>query len=202
MNPLNSSRYVFLAAIAVSGLAIAAACGGDDDTTSPTAPVATTGSGSTAASPTTAATSAPTSAPTTAPTTASGDTNAVVQVRDVGSLGKLLVTPAGLTLYTFKSDTPNSGKSACSGGCAATWPAVTTTAATVTAPAGVTGSFALISRDDGARQVTFNGQPLYRYAADAAPGDAKGDGIGSVWFAARISATATSSSGSSDPYGY
>jgi predicted lipoprotein with Yx(FWY)xxD motif len=202
MNPLKSSRYVFLAAIAVSGLAIAAACGGDDDTASPAAPVATTGSGSAAASPTTAATSAPTASPTTAPAAASGDANAVVQVRDVGSLGKVLVTPAGLTLYTFKSDAPNSGKSACSGGCAATWPPLTTTAATVPAPAGVTGSFALITRDDGAKQVTFNGQPLYRYAADAAPGDAKGDGIGSVWFAAKISATTTSSSGSSDPYGY
>lgn len=197
MNPLTRFRYLFLAAIAVAAVSlIAAACGGDDDTTAsvnPTASLPTPAAG---------ATTAPTSAATAAPTAASGDSAAVVQVRDVGSLGKVLVTPAGLTLYTFKSDTPNSGKSACSGACAGTWPALTTTAATVAAPAGVTGTFALITRDDGSKQVTFNGQPLYRYAADAAPGDAKGDGVGTVWFAAKIAATTTSSSGSSDGYGY
>lgn len=196
MKSLSRFRYLFLAAVAVSVVSlIAAACGGDDYTTANGNPTAAAGA-------TTAPTTAASAPSTTAPTTASGDSTAVVQVRDVGSLGKVLVTPAGLTLYTFKNDTPNSGKSTCNTGCASTWPAFTTTAAGVAAPAGVTGAFALITRDDGLKQVTFNGQPLYRYAADSVPGDAKGDGIGSVWFATKISATTTSTSGSSGSYGY
>jgi predicted lipoprotein with Yx(FWY)xxD motif len=48
----------------------------------------------------------------------------------------------------------------------------------------VTGELAVITRSDGVKQVTYKGSPLYRYAADTAPGDAKGQGVGGVWFAA------------------
>jgi predicted lipoprotein with Yx(FWY)xxD motif len=99
--------------------------------------------------------------------------------------GAALTDNAGLSLYTFDNDkTP--GTSSCSGGCATTWPPVTTTAAT--APSGVTGAsgaFSVLTRGDGAKQIAYNGAPLYRYAADKAPGDTTGDGVGNIWHLAK-----------------
>jgi predicted lipoprotein with Yx(FWY)xxD motif len=40
----------------------------------------------------------------------------------------------------------------------------------------------LSTRQDGRQQVTYQGMPLYRYAADRAPGDMRGQGLGNVWF--------------------
>lgn len=42
-----------------------------------------------------------------------------------------------------------------------------------------------LTRDDGTTQVTYNGWPLYFFAADTAPGDTNGQGIdefGGLWF--------------------
>ena len=172
MKSLARFRSLFFA-IGAIGL-VAAACGGDDDTTAninPTAALPTTAAG---------ATTAPTSAATAAPTAASGDSAAVVQVRDVGSLGKVLVSPAGLTLYTFKSDTPNSGKSACSGGCATVWPPLMATNADQ-----ASGDWTVVVRDDGSRQWAYKGRPLHFYQQDKKAGDRNGDGIGGVWHAVK-----------------
>jgi hypothetical protein len=76
---------------------------------------------------------------------------------------------------------------------------------------GASGAFASITRDDGAKQLTYNGQPLYRYAGDKSPGQTNGDGIGGVWFVASVTAQATSAAspastssadGGSGYYGY
>ena len=81
----------------------------------------------------------------------------------------------GLTVYNFTKDTKDSGKSACSGACLETWPALTVPAGgTPTAGAGVTGKLGTITRDDGTLQVTYNGLPLYFFKNDKAPGDTNG----------------------------
>ena len=97
--------------------------------------------------------------------------------------GPSLVGPDGRTLYIFTQDTD--GTSTCTDDCAALWPPFEVEAgATVEAGEGVSGELAIIERDDGTSQVTYEGMPLYFYAPDAEPGDATGEGIGDVWFIA------------------
>ena len=80
----------------------------------------------------------------------------------------------GMTLYTFDKDHAGNGKSACYGDCATQWPPVPVTAVSGTGD----GS---IQREDGSTQATRENRPLYYFAGDAKPGEAKGDGIGGVW---------------------
>jgi predicted lipoprotein with Yx(FWY)xxD motif len=87
----------------------------------------------------------------------------------------VMVNEAGMTLYTFDKDIPGSGKSACSGPCAALWPAVPATAASYSPP------YSVVNRDDGAKQLALNGKPLYLYAQDTRPGERKGDNFKNVW---------------------
>ena len=42
--------------------------------------------------------------------------------------------------------------------------------------------FTTITRDDGATQIAFYGMPLYYFAADAAAGDVKGQGLNDKWY--------------------
>lgn len=84
--------------------------------------------------------------------------------------GLSLVDEADMTLYVFAKDT--FGKSACNDPCTRNWPPLE---AKITAVA--FGDYTLITRDDGSRQWAFQGRPLYRFAQDKAPGDAKGDGL-------------------------
>jgi predicted lipoprotein with Yx(FWY)xxD motif len=147
----RSMIYIGAAVIAVSALA---GC----SSTSPQA-----GSGSTAGS----STSAP--AGTSALATAST------------SLGTVVVDGKGMTVYTFKKDVKDSGKSNCAGPCAVLWPAVV---APSTNPKvnGVTGTVGTITLGDGTKQVTVNGLPVYTYAKDSSAGDVTGQGVGGVWY--------------------
>ena len=150
----------------------AAACGGGSSNSSSTSTALAGGATSPAAK---ATASSP---------QASGDAATSVALRDT-ALGKVIADSAGMTLYTFKNDTKDSGKSACSGGCATNWPPLIATGGAPSKPAGLTGDLTTVTRDDGALQVAYNGMPLYRFAADKAPGDTKGDGVGGIWSAAK-----------------
>lgn len=113
---------------------------------------------------------------------ATGDT---LDLATVGSLGTVVVAGNGMTVYTFVNDVKGSNKSACTGGCLTTWPAVTVPAgATPKAGAGVTGTLGTFTRaDDGTTQVTYNGLPLYFFSGDSAPGD--GNGVYRNWEAVK-----------------
>jgi predicted lipoprotein with Yx(FWY)xxD motif len=104
--------------------------------------------------------------------------SAVVLAQPVGSEGTILVAGSNShTLYTFDRDTP--GVSNCKGGCITTWPALTVPSGTTpTAGAGVTGTLATITRDDGSVQVTYKGLPLYFFHNDSKAGDTKGNYTG------------------------
>lgn len=114
-------------------------------------------------------------APSAAPS-ASAAAGSTVEAKAVGAQGTVLVAGKnGMTVYIFTKDVKDSGKSACSGNCLTTWPALTVAAgAAPIAGTGVTGKLGTITRDDGTLQVTYNGLPLYFFANDKAPGDANG----------------------------
>jgi predicted lipoprotein with Yx(FWY)xxD motif len=91
----------------------------------------------------------------------------------------VLTNAKGFTLYSFAPDTAATSK--CYGSCAAYWPPVTGTPA---AGHGLPGRVATITRTGGARQLTYNGHPLYTYIADTAPGQARGNNLnlnGGLW---------------------
>lgn len=87
-----------------------------------------------------------------------------------------MVTPTGMTVYTFDKDSAGAGTSACNGPCAQNWPPVA-------APADATprGNFTVVKREDGSQQWAYKGWPLYTYTKDARTGDHAGDGFNKVW---------------------
>jgi predicted lipoprotein with Yx(FWY)xxD motif len=93
-------------------------------------------------------------------------------------LGDILVDGEGRTLYVFDNDTDEN--STCYDDCEANWPPLTEE---VEAGEGVDASLLSTSeREDGSAQVTYAGRPLYYFAADQAPGDTNGQGVGDVWW--------------------
>jgi predicted lipoprotein with Yx(FWY)xxD motif len=96
-------------------------------------------------------------------------------------LGSYLVDEKGMTLYIFKKDSP--GKSVCSGPCLEKWPVFL--AENLQVRCGMRAkNFTTITRDDGRKQTTYKGMPLYYFSGDAKPGDANGQGLNDVWFVA------------------
>ncbi len=93
--------------------------------------------------------------------------------------GLVVGDSTGLSLYTFDSDT-ESGVSTCYNTCAVIWPPQLTEQETLSAPFGVT------LRTDGTKQVTLYGRPIYRFKSDKKAGDVLGEGVGGVWFLAKV----------------
>jgi len=98
--------------------------------------------------------------------------------------GTALVDGAGRALYLFDADTGTA--SACTGACAQVWPALLAgdgaPGVTGTAQAALLGTS---QRSDGTSQITYGGHPLYRFAGDTGPGEARGQGIhnfGGGWY--------------------
>ncbi|HMA18510.1 MAG TPA: hypothetical protein VKS03_08735 [Thermoanaerobaculia bacterium] len=104
----------------------------------------------------------------------------VVKVAASEKLGSHLTDAKGMTLYVFKKDSP--GKSSCSGDCVAKWPVYFREAVAATGSLKA-ADFGTITREDGQKQTTYKGLPLYYFAGDKAPGDANGQGVKDVWSA-------------------
>ncbi len=93
--------------------------------------------------------------------------------------GAYLTNAAGSALYVLEGDTAAQG---CDAACAEVWPPYAANDARVTAEAGIdAGKAGQIVRPDGRRQLTFHGQPLYRYAADLGQGRTGGHGVRDRW---------------------
>jgi len=94
------------------------------------------------------------------------------------SIGSVMTTPAGATVYTYDQDEP--GKSNCYADCARNWPPVI-----AAGNAEPYGRMSLANRTDGQRQWAYDGKLLYTFAEDNMHGDIKGENAGSVWHVVR-----------------
>ena len=138
--------------------------------------------------------------------TAPPATSGALATRDVSGVGTVLVDATGKTLYTSEQEA--SGAVKCTGDCLQFWFPVNGSAS-ATAPNGVTGTIATVTRSDTQTQLTYNGAPLYTFAQDKAPGDAKGNGFSDAfgsdhftWHAVIITPAPGASSTSNSGGGY
>lgn len=138
-------------------LVFVAACNGETaDTTEPTAPTTTT------------------IATTTSPPPPPPFEEVAVELSD----GGFLVDAEGRSLYLFTLDTERT--SSCEDECAEAWPPLL---GDPVAGDGVDEQLlGNAERGNGAIQVTYGGQPLYRYSGDGEAGDTGGHGFNDLWF--------------------
>jgi predicted lipoprotein with Yx(FWY)xxD motif len=102
-----------------------------------------------------------------------------IKIQEKAGIGKYLTDTEGKALYQFKKDSP--GKSACTGPCLEKWPIYYRE--TVAAPKGIKKEdFGTITREDGKKQTTFRGYPLYYWNNDKKTGETTGQGVNSVWY--------------------
>jgi predicted lipoprotein with Yx(FWY)xxD motif len=151
---------------------------------------ASTSAASSSSAPATAPSSASpaTSAPSQAEPQASGGgtipLGTTVMIVQKSKLGYVLAEANGQVVYTYAHD-PKGGTPTCTGSCAAIWLPVTgvpKTALGETFP----GTFGLVTRSDGTKQMTYNGYPLYTYKG-APPLATTGNGVGGVWHVVMLS---------------
>jgi len=166
-------KNLFAAAACAAGIALAAtACSSS-----------LSSNGSTAAPAASSATAQP-NTPTASPSASSSMATTTIDLQSVSGIpGKFLVDGQGRALYLFEAD--KSTTSTCTGACAAAWPPVTASAMPM-AGGGVSQSLlGTTKRADGTEQVTYNGHPLYYFAADTGAGMVKGQGakaFGAGWY--------------------
>ncbi|HWE08176.1 MAG TPA: hypothetical protein VG325_02405 [Solirubrobacteraceae bacterium] len=101
------------------------------------------------------------------------------------SLGSILATAGGRTIYVFGRDGRNRDRCAAINGCLSVWPMVTSSGRPLAGP-GASRALLGTIRVHGATQVTYAGRPLYTYAGDTAAGETGYVGIsqfGGAWLA-------------------
>jgi len=161
------TRLFSLAALAVAGALVLAACGGSSTSSS-------SGSGSTP--------SYGAAKPSTSNTSNSSGAASVVSTK-TSSLGTFLVDSNGRSLYLWDAD--HGSKSTCSGACAQAWPPLTTTGTPKASGAVKASLLGTTKRPDGSREVTYAGHPLYTFAGDTQAGQTTGEGnngFGAPWW--------------------
>lgn len=172
-------RELFFGVLLVVGLITVAACASTPYPTS-SAPATASPPSTTMASPPSTSKPAPPPPSTSAPPPASSTTGAyTVNVSFKTEVGNYLVDGKGITLYYFTKDSV--GKSVATSAILQVWPIFNAT--TFVVPTSLNASdFGTITRDDGQKQTTYKGWPLYYYAPDPGPGSTAGQGINGVWF--------------------
>ncbi|MET8278139.1 hypothetical protein [Micromonospora sp. NPDC005174] len=101
--------------------------------------------------------------------------------KNVARMGKVVTDQDGWILYRFDKDTADPPASNCVDKCAEVWPpALTDGNPQLT---GVSDDkVGSVTRQDGTRQLTVGGWPVYRYIGDKKPGQWKGQAVGGTWF--------------------
>jgi predicted lipoprotein with Yx(FWY)xxD motif len=86
------------------------------------------------------------------------------------SVGTILVNSRGFTLYAFTPDGRNRDTCQNRPYCLSIWPADKTSGKAIAGPGVKASLIGTITLKNGAKQVTYNGHPLYTYAEDTHPG--------------------------------
>jgi predicted lipoprotein with Yx(FWY)xxD motif len=163
---MRRSRVVVPALLMVMALVVGA-CGKSKSSSS---------SGTT----TTAAAQSTTTAAASTPASGTSD----LAVADNATLGKkIIVDGTGKTVYMYMPD-GTSKTSTVSASIKANWPPVKAAASTPKVSSDLDQSkVAVDMQSDGTNQLAYNGHLLYTFVNDTAAGDAKGNGLGNVWYA-------------------
>ncbi|NOU95336.1 hypothetical protein GC093_19200 [Paenibacillus sp. LMG 31456] len=105
--------------------------------------------------------------------------HSAVTVASQEGLGKYIADSRGMALYLYTKDSTN--LSVCKGNCEVNWPIFYTEHLPVMGDLKA-ADFATITREDGTKQTTYQGWPLYYYVKDTKPGEVKGQDVGKVWY--------------------
>ena len=112
---------------------------------------------------------------------ASFSSAATLTVKTKDGIGSYLTDDKGMALYLFKKDAPNKSVCGPANGCLDKWPVFL--ADSVDPNAGIdAAAVGTITRDDGLKQTTFKGQPLYYFFKDKDGDDVYGQGVNNVWY--------------------
>jgi predicted lipoprotein with Yx(FWY)xxD motif len=120
---------------------------------------------------------------------AKGTTVLIVQH---SNLGWVLAEASGLVVYTYAGDTKG-GSPTCTGACAATWSAVTGVPQAGPADT-LPGTLGTVTMANGAKQITYDGYPLYTLKGAGAL-STKGNGVDGKWHVIKLSKSAITSAG-------
>jgi predicted lipoprotein with Yx(FWY)xxD motif len=90
----------------------------------------------------------------------------------------IVVDPNGKTAYIYKPD-GMSTTSKVPAALKAVWPAVTSMGSNPAVAPSLSDAKTKVNAQD---QVSYDGHLLYTFSADTKPGDAKGQGLGKVWY--------------------
>lgn len=108
-------------------------------------------------------------------------TAATLTVKAKDGVGSYLADDKGMALYLFKKDAPDKSVCGTANGCIEKWPAFFADA--VEQNSGIDpAAIGAITRDDGAKQTTYKGQPLYYFFKDKSADDVLGQGVNNVWY--------------------
>ena len=101
--------------------------------------------------------------------------------KKIARMGNVVTDQDGWVLYRFDKDTADPPASNCVDKCAQVWPPALTDGNPQ-----LTGlsddKVGSVTRQDGTRQLTIGGWPVYRYIGDKKPGQWKGQAVGGTWF--------------------
>ena len=107
-----------------------------------------------------------------------------VLIVEHSDLGWVLAEASGLVVYTYGGD-HKGGSPSCTGSCAAIWPAVTGLPQAGPADS-LPGTLGTVIMADGAKQITYNGYPLYVLKGQRAL-STKGNGVDGKWHVIKLS---------------
>jgi predicted lipoprotein with Yx(FWY)xxD motif len=133
-----------------------------------------------------------------------------ISQRTIQGAGNVLVSQMGMTLYSPEQEAD--GHILCTAACTRFWQPqlLSEGGKPPTKGPGVPGKLAVVDRPDGAKQLTFDGKPLYQFVEDGSPGDTKGnnfeDNFGGHRFSWQVvtvgKASSANGSGSQNHGGY